>query len=218
MTRQANCPPSAGAPRFSTSTSELSSSYDDQVLLRPDDPLPATPSRILVAGTSGSGKTTLARRLGEALDLPHTELDALFHGPGWKPREAFTADVDTFTSKDRWVTEWQYSTVLRDLVTDRADLVVWLDLPRALVTRQVVLRTLHRRVRRQVLWNGNLEPPLWTVFRDQDHVVRWAWRTHKKSAERVATLHHRRPDLPIVRFTGHHETSCWIQRLASVGT
>ena len=45
-------------------------------------------------GVSGAGKTTLAARLGRLLDVPHVEIDALFHGPGWTPREAFVADVD----------------------------------------------------------------------------------------------------------------------------
>ncbi len=52
-------------------------------LLGPTDPLPHRPRRIVVAGTSGSGKTTLARRVGPVLDVPHVEIDALFHGPGW---------------------------------------------------------------------------------------------------------------------------------------
>ena len=65
---------------------------------------------------------------------------------------------------------------MRDLLADRADLLVWLDLPRVRVMRQVIRRTLRRRARRQPLWNGNLEPALWTVLRDPDHIVRWAWR------------------------------------------
>ena len=81
-----------------------------------------------MAGTSGSGKTTLAATVGEVLGLPHVEIDALFHGPGWTPRASFIADVDAFTRQDRWVTEWQYSAV-RDLLADSADLVVWVDLP-----------------------------------------------------------------------------------------
>ena len=32
------------------------------------------------------------------------------------------------------------------------------------------------RLGRQVLWNGNIEPPLWTVFTDPEHIVRWACR------------------------------------------
>lgn len=61
------------------------------------------------------------------------------------------------------VTEWQYG-VVRDQLADRADLVVWLDLPRRSVMRQVVTRTVRRRFRREVLWNGNIEPPLHRIL------------------------------------------------------
>lgn len=177
-----------------------------------DDVLPVRPVRVLVAGTAGSGKTTLAVRVGQALELPHTEIDSLFHGPNWTPRPSFLADVDSFTRQERWVTEWQYSAV-RDLLADRADLLVWLDLPRTQVMRQVILRTLRRRLRRQVLWNGNREPPLWTVLRDRDHIVRWAWRTNALCAARVAALQERRPGLPVVQLTSHHQARVWIQDL-----
>lgn len=183
------------------------------MLLGPGDPLPARPQRVLVAGTSGSGKTTLAARVGRVLGLPHTEIDALFHGPGWTPRSSFLAEVDAFTRQNRWVTEWQYSAV-RDLLADRADLLVWLDLSRGRVMRQVVLRTLRRRLRRQRLWNGNLEAALWTVLRDRDHIVRWAWRTHPLTAGRIAALQERRPDLPVVRLTTHLAAGTWLHDLS----
>lgn len=178
----------------------------------PDDVLSVHPRRVVVAGTSGSGKTTLAGRLGEVWGLPHVEIDALFHGAGWKPRESFVADVDAFTGRDRWVTEWQYSAV-RDLLADRADLLVWLDLSRARVMRQVTIRTLRRRLQRQVLWNGNVEPGLWTVLREPDHIIRWAWRTHPESARRIEALQARRQDLPIVRLAGHREADRWREQL-----
>lgn len=165
-----------------------------------------------MAGTSGSGKTTVAGMIGQAWELPHVEIDSLFHGPDWTPRKSFGADVDAFTRQDRWVMEWQYDEV-RGLLADRADLLVWLDLPRALVMRQVIGRTIHRRLRRQVLWNGNREAPLWTVLHDPEHIVRWAWRTHSQSAGRIEALQARRPELSIVRLTSRREVRSWLQHL-----
>ena len=74
-------------------------------MLGPDDPLPSRPARILVAGSSGSGKTTLAALAGRALGVPHVEIDALFHGPGWTPRTTFVEDVQRFARTPSWVTE-----------------------------------------------------------------------------------------------------------------
>ena len=153
--------------------------------------------------------------MGRVLELPHTEIDALFHGPGWTPRGSFLADVEAFTRQNRWVTEWQYSAV-RDMLADRAELLVWLDLSRGRVMRQIILRTVRRRLRRQTLRNGNREAPLWTVLRDQDHIVRWAWRTHALSAERIAALQVRRPDLPVVRLTSHLEARNWLHDLPNL--
>jgi adenylate kinase family enzyme len=162
-----------------------------------------------VAGTSGSGKTTLAARIAAALHAPHVEIDSLFHGANWTPRPSFEADVHRFTADPTWVTEWQYGAV-RWHLADRADLLVWLDLPRSVVMRQVLGRTLIRRLRRQRLWNDNVEPPLWTLLTDPEHIVRWAWATHPKTARRVTDLLARRPDIPIVRLHSHADAAHWL--------
>jgi len=178
-------------------------------LLGPDDQLPHRPARVVVAGTSGAGKTTLAARVGRELGIPHVEIDALFHGPGWTPRREFVDDVRRFCATDTWVTEWQYERV-RHLLAMRADLLVWLDLSRARVTWQVTRRTLRRRLRRERLWNGNVEPPLWTVFTDPQHIVRWAWTQHPHTAARVAAARDERPELVVVRLPGHRAADQWI--------
>jgi len=177
-------------------------------MLGADDPLPGRPRRVVVAGTSGSGKTTVARRVGETLGIPHIEIDGLYHGSDWTPRASFLADVEVFASQPAWVTEWQYSAA-RDLLADRVDLMVWLDLPRRTVMRQVIRRTVHRRLRREVLWNGNVEAPLHTFFTNREHIVRWAWSGHYKSPLRVAALRERRPELPVVRLRSRAAVNRW---------
>jgi adenylate kinase family enzyme len=177
-------------------------------MLNAGDELPARPHRILVAGTSGAGKTTLAARIGGILQITHTEIDALFHGPAWVPRATFMADVERLAAGPQWVTEWQYGAV-RELLGDRADLVVWIDLPRRSVMRQVIMRTLGRQWHRKVLWNGNVEPPLRTILTDPEHVVRWAWSTHPRTASNVLQLQQRRPGLPIVRLRTRSEVERW---------
>ena len=178
-------------------------------LLGPADPLPSRPRRVLVAGTSGSGKTTLARTIAAELDVPCVELDALHHGPAWTPRPVM-ADVARLVERSAWVTEWQY-TAVRELLLDRADVLVWLDLRRRVVMSRIVRRTLRRRLRREVLWNGNIEPPLRTVLTERDHIVRWAWRTHGRTAERVAAARSRRPGLTVVRLTSPDDVDSWVR-------
>lgn len=170
-----------------------------------------------MAGASGAGKSTLARRLSTLLGVRYVELDALFHGPGWVRRDSFVADVESFSSGAAWVTEWQYG-VVRGLLADRADLMIWLDLPRGRVLRQVVSRTVRRRVRREQLWNGNFEPPLWTVLTDPANVVRWSWSTYPKVERLVAELADRRPELPVVRFTRHRAVDRWLDGALAAST
>ncbi|MEN3263973.1 MAG: hypothetical protein V7646_867 [Pseudonocardia sp.] len=50
--------------------------------------------------------------------------------------------------------------------------IVWLDFPRWRMCDQLVRRTVRRRLHRVELWNGNIEPPLWTVFTDREHILR----------------------------------------------
>ena len=178
-------------------------------LLTPDDAVPGCPRRIAVAGTSGSGKTTLAAAMSRLLDIPHVEIDALFHGPGWIPRPTFEDDVRRFVAQPVWVTEWQYGQV-QALVASRAQLVVWLDLSRWRVMRQVVGRTVQRRLRRRELWNGNLEHPLWTVFTDREHIVRLTWSTHRQTGRQVAALIEQRPDLDVVRLRNRRAVRRWL--------
>lgn len=168
-------------------------------VLSATDRLPGRPLRVLVCGTSGSGKTTIAGRVSAILDIPHVEIDALFHGPKWQPRDSFLDDVAALADHPAWVTEWQYGDA-RPLLLKRADLLVWPDPSRGVVMRQVISRTLRRRLRREELWNGNIEPPLRTFFTHRKHIVRWAWSTHHHTLGRVAAARQERPDLPIVRL------------------
>lgn len=140
--------------------------------------------RISVVGNSGSGKTTLALALAEQLGLVHVELDALFHGPGWTEPvpEVFcrrvAAALDAATGG--WVACGNYSVVREPVVWLRADTVVVLDLPRALVMRRVVGRTLRRAVRREELWNGNREPLRNLCAWDPErNIIRWSWVRHE---------------------------------------
>jgi adenylate kinase family enzyme len=172
--------------------------------------LPHRPRRILVAGVAGTGKTTLAARMAAITGGPHTEIDALFHGPNWVPRPEFLDDVRAFTAAESWTTEWQYGPV-RPMLAERADLLVWLDLPFLRVTLpRVVRRTIRRRVHRERLWNGNIEPPFHTVLTDREHIVRWAISTRHTYRERIPGLAAQHPHLVIVRLRTPREVEHWL--------
>jgi adenylate kinase family enzyme len=177
-----------------------------------DDVLDPPPRRVLVAGTAGVGKTTTARRLARAIGAPHTELDGLYHGPGWTVLSDFEERVDEVTSAPTWVSEWQYRGVRR-LLVERADTLVWLDLPKPVAFVRLLRRTIRRRLRREVLWNGNVEPPLWTFFTRREHILRWGIAARNEMRERVPSLAPDAPHLRIVRLRSQREVERFVGRL-----
>lgn len=182
--------------------------------LGPGDPLPPGTSRILIAGTSGSGKTTLAGKLSAALSLPHHEMDNLHWGAGWTTRESFLEDVAAFTATEAWVSEFQYREA-RPLTAGRAQVMVWLDYPVRTRMWRVIRRTLRRRFRREPMWDaGLLEGPLWTIFTEQDHIIRFAWRTRKNFEGLPAALAEKYPHLTLVRLRSPRAAQQWLERVA----
>ncbi len=178
-------------------------------MLGPGDPLPARPRRILVAGATGAGKTTLAGRIASLTGAPHTEIDALYHGPGWTYRESFLEEIDELTLRPEWVTEWQYRSA-RSTLASRADTLVWLDLPSLVALPRLVRRTVRRRLRREELWNGNQEPPLWHFFAGRDHIIAWALKTQRKYKRTVPALEREHPSLTIVRLGSQRDVERWL--------
>ncbi len=86
-----------------------------------------------------------------------------------------------------WVTCGNYRVVLEGVLWERADTVVWLDLPRHLVMRRVAKRTVRRVVTREELWNGNREP--WEnlyAWSPERNIMRWAWTEHDTYAQQYA--------------------------------
>ena len=139
-----------------------------------------------MVGNSGSGKSTLAAALAVRLGVPYVELDSIFHQPGWTelPRDEFRKHVGAVAAGDAWVIDGNY-TAVRDIVWARADTVVWVDLPRPVVMRRIVARSVRRAVRRQVLWNGNREPlSNFLSLNPERSIIMWAWTQHAKYRDR----------------------------------
>ncbi len=121
----------------------------------------------------------MSRELAACLDVPLLELDAVFHQPDWQqlPDDRFQSKVSEFTTAARWVVDGNYTSHgMRDVLWPKADSIVWLDMPKSVVMRRVVARTIRRAASREKLWNGNREP--WTNLYSRDpekNIVVWAW-------------------------------------------
>ncbi len=175
--------------------------------------------RVSVVGNSGSGKTTVAVAIASALGVPHLELDAVFHQPNWQPleREVFRARVAEVIACEGWVVDGNYSAV-RDLVWQRADTVIWMDLPRRRIMRQLTARTLRRMVTRAELWNGNTEPLRNLFMLDPEQsILRWAWTQHDKYVERYGAAQHdpENQHLTFVRLRSRAEAARFVAGLGA---
>jgi len=86
--------------------------------------------RIAVIGCGGSGKTYLSNRVGEALALPVTHLDAEYYDQTWTPLppEDFAARQRELVQQRQWLIEGNYASTL-PIRLQAADTLVSLDLP-----------------------------------------------------------------------------------------
>lgn len=140
--------------------------------------------RVAVLGTSGSGKTTTGRTLAARLGVPFVELDALNWGPGWTEATAdeLRARVGRIVETEEWVIDGAYRGKLGDLVLQRAELVVWLDLPMWSWLPRLVRRTVTRLARREEFLNGNRETVRTLLGRES--LILYALRTHRRRRRR----------------------------------
>lgn len=164
--------------------------------------------RIAITGASGNGKTTLAQRLEREAGLRHVELDAIHHGPDWQPVEGgeLRRRVLEATDGDDWVTDSTYHRLLGDLVVERADVHVWLDLPLPLIMWRLLRRTYVRITKRVVLWNGNLE----TGWRDSWRYLLWpAMRTAIRNRRELPARYPK-----IVRLRSDAEVAAFVAMVA----
>jgi adenylate kinase family enzyme len=109
--------------------------------------------RIMIIGGPGSGKSTLARQLGDKLGLPVIHIDPMFWAPGWVQRDPAQTLVmiDAAAAQQAWVFEGNRADHYAGRAA-RADLIVFLDLPR-------VLR-LWRILRRRFIYHGQTRPEM----------------------------------------------------------
>jgi adenylate kinase family enzyme len=116
-------------------------------------------NRVAVIGSGGAGKSVFSTELGRRTGLPVVHLDRHFWSPGWVAMEdePWAARVRELAAGERWIMDGNYSGTM-PIRFERADTVIFLDLPRVLCLLSVIWRSLrHRRTARPDMADGNPE-------------------------------------------------------------
>ena len=112
---------------------------------------------MVVIGNSGAGKSTLAAALSAQTGLPLIASNPFYWEHGWQAvtPAAVRQRVTEATAADAWIIDGNFVSE-RDVVWARADTVIWLDYPLALVLWRVCRRNLGwLLLTRQATWSGN---------------------------------------------------------------
>jgi len=170
----------------------MSRDGDDTAI--PVDPGPIAPSdvrRVSIVGAAGSGKTTLAEEWQNFRGLPYVKVDALQTaetGGGRATPEEFSRRMKDAASQDSWILDGNvdisgvYCVV--DETWSRADLVIWLDLPRHVLMRRILVRTTVRALHRTDLGKGSRQH--WRdlfVLDPNRSVFAWTWTEQPRLRE-----------------------------------
>jgi adenylate kinase family enzyme len=136
--------------------------------------------RVLVIGCAGAGKTTFSHRLGTMLSLPVINLDRYFWRPHWQlpDMREWRETVMEIAAAPEWIMDGNYSSTF-DIRMPRADTVIWLDSPRHVCMRRVLVRTLKGY--------GRTRPdgPAGCPERIDLGFFRFVWDFHSKSRPRI---------------------------------
>ena len=137
----------------------------------------------MILGPGGAGKSELAAALGRITGLPVVHLDRIFWREGWTPVTAGEAgrELAEAVAGDRWILDGNFLDAGDDRF-DRADTVVFLDVPRAVCLRRVLWRLARDRRRSR--------PDLPAGCREglDLELLRWIWRYPRTDRPQVLAI------------------------------
>ena len=160
-------------------------------------------NRVLVVGCSGGGKTTLALRLADSYSLEYQSIDRDVRWlPGWKVRDRDEQRLilRELVMRNRWVMDGSGASTF-DIRVPRADLIIWLRLPRLTALLGVSRRVLKNYGKvRVAMADGCPEP-----FPDIEFLS-YIWNFERKSAPAfVAQIDRYGPNVPVTVLRSRKE-------------
>ena len=139
----------------------------------------------MILGRGGAGKSELAVAISRRTGLPVVHLDHVFWRPGWKPAppEESARDMVAAVAGERWILDGNFlGGEGGERRFERADMVVFLDLPR----RTCLWRVLRRLVRGH--WRSRPDLPAGCSESLDLAFLRWIWRYPRHDRPSVLQL------------------------------
>lgn len=138
-------------------------------------------NRVIVLGSAGSGKSTLSRKLSKILNLPIIHLDKYFWKANWvpTPNEEWDKFVENLTMEEQWIIDGNYSRTM-DIRIKRADLIIYLDIPRWLC--------LYQLLKRRIIYHNKTRPDMNEGCPEKIdfQFIKWVWNYRRRN--RIETL------------------------------
>ena len=162
-----------------------------------------TAKRVLVIGCSGGGKSTLSLKISERFGLEYLSYDRDVRWlPGWqvRDREKQRLIVADLVSRDRWVMDGTTVSTF-DLRLPRADLLIWVRVPRRVALSGVARRVLtnYGRVRIDMAEGCPEQLP------DLEFLT-FIWTFEIRVAPRIVSgIDRFAPNVPVVTLTSRRE-------------
>ena len=157
--------------------------------------------RIAIIGCPGAGKSTLARRIAAETGHPLIHLDYENWQPGWLPipKEEWRAKQLEWVNGERWIIDGNYQATL-ELRYAAADLVIFLDIPRAVCLWSI----LRREGRPRADLRPGVEAP--GIFSKSFlSMLGFVWLYNKKSRPKVTALRAQYPGTAFWRIRSRGE-------------
>lgn len=167
--------------------------------------------KIAIIGNAGSGKSTLAQKLHNIHNLPVYHLDQYYWKPNWvKPDPVeYKMVYDNLCDGDKWIIDGQ-SLKLLEYRIKKADLIIFLDLPRYKCFFNIIKRTW------QNYGQGRPDCPKGCVERFNLRYIeflKYVWNFKKKYPVQIRELLAKYPDKQIYIFKSHRETDFYLKNL-----
>ena len=162
-------------------------------------------NRVLVIGCSGGGKITLALALAESYSLEYQSIDRDVRWlPGWevRDRDEQRQILSDLVGRNRWVMDGSGSSTF-DIRVPRADLIVWLRLPRLTSLVGVAKRVIANYGKvREAMAEGCPEP-----IPDREFLS-YIWNFERKSAPAfVRQIDRYGPSVPVTVLKSRKEAT-----------